>query len=148
MGIVSDHEIPFRTQPDPRKLITLINIYNQPLYVAEKLVSILAPQPPSYNPFTMARDLYFTRYEPSSPPPSPPASEPTNTLAVTSLPRSFFEPVIMNMLRDHFASYGEINQWVPLPGFGRIIIVYESEHDAETVKRHCDPIVLDDNLNQ
>ena len=54
----------------------------------------------------------------------------------------------MDMLRDHFASYGEINQWVPLPGFGRIIIVYESEHRAETVKRQCDPIVLEGTLDQ
>lgn len=95
----------------------------------------------------MARDL-FIRYAPCSSPPSPPTSQLTNTLAITSLPRLFFEPVIMDMLRDHFASYGEINQWVPLPGFGRIIIVYESEHCAETVKRQCDPIVLEDNLEQ
>jgi hypothetical protein len=96
----------------------------------------------------MARDLHFISYGPSSEPPSPPLTELTNTLAVTSLPRSFFEPFIMDMLRDHFASYGEINQWVPLPGFGRIIIVYESEHCAETVKRQSDPIVLEGTLDQ
>lgn len=96
----------------------------------------------------MARDLYFTPYVPSSPPPSPPLSIATNTLAVTSLPRSFFDPVILDMLRDHFASYGEINQWVPLQGFGRIIIVYESEQRAELVKRQCDPIVLENTLDQ
>jgi len=47
------------------------------------------------------------------------------------------------MLRDHFASFGDINQWVPLPGFGRIIIVYESEHHAEAVKQQSDPIVVE-----
>jgi len=47
------------------------------------------------------------------------------------------------MLRDHFASFGDINQWVPLQGFGRVIIVYESAHHAETAKIHCDPIVID-----
>jgi hypothetical protein len=94
----------------------------------------------------MAKDLYFKPYEPSSSPPSP--SEPTNTLAVTSLPRSFFDPVILDMLRDHFASFGEINQWVPLPGFSRIIIVYECEHRAELAKRQCDPIVLENTLDQ
>ncbi|KAJ3501768.1 hypothetical protein NLJ89_g9194 [Agrocybe chaxingu] len=61
----------------------------------------------------------------SSSPPSPPASKPTNTLAVTSLPKVFFDPLILNMLRDHFAAFGEINQWVPLQGFGRVIIVYD-----------------------
>lgn len=96
----------------------------------------------------MARDLYSTSYQPCSPPPSPPTDQATNTLAVTSLPKSFFDPVIMDMLRDHFASYGEINQWVPLPGFGRIIIVYESERRAEMVKRQCDPIVLENTLDQ
>jgi hypothetical protein len=96
----------------------------------------------------MARDLFFTSYGPCSEPPAPASSDPTNTLAVTSLPRSFFDPVIMDMLRDHFASYGEINQWVPLPGFGRIIIVYESEHCAETVKRQSDPIVVEGTLDQ
>jgi len=90
----------------------------------------------------MARDLYLTHYVPSSPPPSPPRSVKTNTLAVTSLPKSFFTSLILDMLRDHFATFGEINQWVPLQGFGRIIIVYESAHHAETAK-HCDPIVLD-----
>jgi hypothetical protein len=54
----------------------------------------------------------------------------------------------MDMLRDHFASYGEINQWVPLPGFGRIITVYESEHCAETAKQQSDPIVLEGTLDQ
>lgn len=96
----------------------------------------------------MARDLFTTHYEPVSPPPSPPPSVLTNTLAVTSLPKSFFEPFFLNLLRDHFASYGDINQWVPLPGFGRIIIVYESEHDAEAVKRKCDFIVVEGTSTQ
>ncbi|KAF9484962.1 Calcipressin [Pholiota conissans] len=81
----------------------------------------------------------------SSPPPSPPASVATNTLAVTSLPKAFFDPLILSMLREHFASFGDINQWVPLQGFGRIIIVYEFEHCAEVAKQTCDPIVVDHN---
>jgi len=47
------------------------------------------------------------------------------------------------MLRDHFATFGNINQWVPLPGFGRIIIVYDFEQQAELAKQKSDPIVLD-----
>jgi hypothetical protein len=62
---------------------------------------------------------------------------------VTSLPKAFFDPVILAMLREHFASFGDINQWVPLQGFGRIIIVYQLEHSAEVAKQKCDPIVVD-----
>lgn len=47
------------------------------------------------------------------------------------------------MLRDHFAAFGDINQWVPLQGFGRIIIVYEFAHHAELAKCQSDPIVID-----
>ena len=47
------------------------------------------------------------------------------------------------MLRDHFSTFGDINQWVPLQGFGRIIIVYEFAHHAELAKVHSDPIVVD-----
>ena len=95
----------------------------------------------------MAQDIFCTHYQPSSPPP-PPLSEPTNTLAVTSVPKYFFAPFILNMLRDHFASYGEINQWVPLPGFSRIIIVYEAEHYAESAKLQSDPIVVESTPDQ
>src|SRR6266576_3443207 len=63
----------------------------------------------------------------------------TNTLTMASLPRSFFIPEILNIIRSHFNCYGEINQWVPLPGFGRILIVYTDENDAESAKRACDP---------
>ncbi|KAF9533616.1 calcineurin-binding protein [Crepidotus variabilis] len=78
----------------------------------------------------------------SSSPPSPPDHEPTNTLAVTSLPRPFFQPQILDALRDHFGSFGEINQWVPLQGFARIIIVYEKSQHAEVAKMHSDRIIL------
>ncbi|KAJ7031090.1 Calcipressin [Mycena alexandri] len=67
----------------------------------------------------------------------------TNTLAVTSLPKEFFQPLLLDVLRDHFTTFGHINRWVPLPGFGRIIIVYTREDDAETAKIHSDPIVLE-----
>ncbi|KAJ7191521.1 Calcipressin-domain-containing protein [Mycena haematopus] len=67
----------------------------------------------------------------------------TNTLALTPLPKEFFQPLILNLLRDHFATYGQLNRWVPLPGFGRIIVVYMQEDDAETAKIHSDPIVLE-----
>jgi hypothetical protein len=89
----------------------------------------------------MARSL--SSRSSSSSPTSQPEFQQTNTLAVTSLPKSFFEPLVLQMLRDHFAAFGDINQWVPLQGFGRIIVVYESAHHAELAKRQCDPILID-----
>ncbi|KAJ7243727.1 Calcipressin-domain-containing protein [Mycena rebaudengoi] len=71
-----------------------------------------------------------------------PCSAPTNALAITPLPRDFFQPRILDVLRAHFASFGTLSRWVPMPGFGRILVVYTRAADAETAKRHCDPIVL------
>ncbi|KAH8824527.1 Calcipressin [Flagelloscypha sp. PMI_526] len=58
----------------------------------------------------------------------------TNTIAVTGLPRTFFTRSILDVLREHFESYGCINQWAPLAGFGRIICVYESEDSVEKAR--------------
>jgi hypothetical protein len=66
----------------------------------------------------------------------------TNTVAITSLPRAFFDPLILDLLRTHFENFGEINQWVPLPGFGRVIVVYEHDQSAERAKLHSHPIAL------
>jgi len=66
----------------------------------------------------------------------------TNSLVITQVPRTFFQPSILNVLRDHFATYGEINQWVPIASFSRIILVYYSEGSAELAKHACDPLVL------
>lgn len=73
---------------------------------------------------------------------SPPRRERTNTLVVTSLPKEFFEPRVLDVLRSHFESFGEVNQWVPLPTFGRIIIVFFEEGHAESAKLQCDQIVI------
>ncbi|KAJ7712046.1 Calcipressin [Mycena metata] len=74
---------------------------------------------------------------------TPPETSRTNTLAVTSLPKEFFEPLLIDVLRNHFTTYGHINRFISLPSFGRIIIVYTREDDAETAKLHSDPIVLE-----
>ncbi|KAF7323328.1 hypothetical protein HMN09_00113700 [Mycena chlorophos] len=76
-------------------------------------------------------------------PACPTPGQPTNTLAITSLPKQFFEPDVLSILRRHFATYGEINRWIVLQSFARIMVVYTSNDDAETAKRHCDPIVLE-----
>jgi len=80
---------------------------------------------------------------PSSPLSLTTCSERTNSLIVAQLPESFFDPLVINVLRNHFATYGTINQWVPIAGFARIIIVYNEEDDAERAKLHCDPLVLE-----
>jgi len=68
--------------------------------------------------------------------------EPTNTLLITHVPREFFQPVILETLRDFFALYGEINQWAPLSCFSRIIVVYYHDESAEQAKQNCDPLTL------
>lgn len=65
----------------------------------------------------------------------------TNSIAITSVPKSFFNPRTLEVLRNHFAIYGSINQWVPLPGFGRIIVVYYREEDAEEAKQKSDRVI-------
>jgi hypothetical protein len=46
-------------------------------------------------------------------------------------------------MRHHFATFGEINQWIPLACFGRIMVVYKDEDDAERAKIRCDPLILE-----
>jgi len=67
----------------------------------------------------------------------------TNTVAVTGMPKSFFQPRVLDVLRSHFSTFGEINRWVVLPGFGRILVVYYRNEHAENAKVQCDPVVLE-----
>ena len=81
---------------------------------------------------------------PSSPLHSPPGTPgKTNTLIVASLPQELFETVALDALRNHFASYGCINQWAPISAFRRVIIVYENEDAAESAKQQSDPVVIE-----
>ncbi|KAG6900356.1 hypothetical protein C0993_011987 [Termitomyces sp. T159_Od127] len=88
----------------------------------------------------MAFSISLPASRQSSLPPEYPQQ--TNTITVTRVPKDFFHPVLLDLLRGHFATYGEINRWAPLPGFGRIIIVYRFEDNAESAKQHCDRIVI------
>ncbi|KAF8638789.1 hypothetical protein AX17_001848 [Amanita inopinata Kibby_2008] len=106
--------------------------------------SPLSSSPPSHPPCTSlsrfsASSSTHTR---SSSTQSAEQPQRTNTLAIATLPRSFFAPEVLNIMQTHFNFFGEINRWVPLPGFGRIIVVYENEDHAEEAKRACDPIIL------
>ncbi|KAJ7221547.1 Calcipressin-domain-containing protein [Mycena pura] len=86
---------------------------------------------------------FFLSFSASVSPSSPVRIQTTNTLSVTSIPKDFFQPLLLDVLRSHFATYGDINRWVPLPSFGRIIVVYTRDDDAEAAKLHSDPIVLE-----
>jgi hypothetical protein len=61
----------------------------------------------------------------------------TNTLVLTGLSREFFRLDVLEELRNLFASYGEVNQWVKLSTLSRIIIVYVFEEDAMRAKEGC-----------
>jgi len=76
---------------------------------------------------------------------SPPATGPkrTNTLVLTQLPTPFFHPRVMDALRSHFASHGEIRAWAPLRTFARVVVVYHSEDSADEAKSYCDGLQID-----
>ncbi|CAL1703268.1 unnamed protein product [Somion occarium] len=77
-----------------------------------------------------------------SPSSSPTSANRTNTLVVASLPPPFFDALVLNALRDHFTSFGQLHTWAPLRSFARILLVYYSEHDAEIAKQSCDSLVV------
>lgn len=66
----------------------------------------------------------------------------TNTLVITSLPPSFFAPAVLEALRTHFESYGEVHTWAPIRAFARIILIYYDEEAAELAKEDCDSILV------
>lgn len=77
---------------------------------------------------------------------APEESERTNSLIIARVPTAFFQqPQLLDLLRDHFETFGEINQWAPMPSFTRIIVVFYHEEAAERAKRTCDPLVLEHN---
>lgn len=71
-----------------------------------------------------------------------PQSNQTNTLVITSLPPPFFEPPVLEALRNYFSLFGEIHTWAPISAFARTILVYYLEEAAEMAKEHCDGLVI------
>jgi len=65
----------------------------------------------------------------------------TNTLVLTGLTQEFFVDKVLVHLRTLFASYGEVNQWVILSKFRRILIVYVFEEDAMRAKHGCGVLI-------
>lgn len=83
---------------------------------------------------------------PTSPQPmSPAATQPTNTLIITQVPRNFFEPTILQALREYFSVHGEITHWVPISSFFRILLVYSDVESVEHAKASSDPLVIQPN---
>lgn len=67
----------------------------------------------------------------------------TNTLIVTGIARSFFQnPVMVSILERHFQLFGRVHSWAPLPSFGRIMVVYYEEADAELARQDFDATAL------
>lgn len=73
-----------------------------------------------------------------------PAFTRTNTLVITSLPPSFFEPLVLEALRIHFESYGDVHTWAPLKAFARIFLIYYDEEAAELAKETCDNLYVEE----
>ncbi|KAH8114220.1 Calcipressin [Phellopilus nigrolimitatus] len=84
-----------------------------------------------------------------SPPPTPPLSntppvgQRTNSLVVTGLTPAFFHPLVLDVLREHFAAYGEVYAWAPVRAFARVILVFYSDDDAESAKLGSDGLTIE-----
>ncbi|WVO20336.1 uncharacterized protein IAS62_001630 [Cryptococcus decagattii] len=78
-------------------------------------------------------------------PPQQPARqhEPTNTLALLLPHPTLFAPPVLDLLRAHYAHFGRIAHWAPVKCFGRVIVVFETEEEAEHAKRQGDWLRLD-----
>ena len=77
--------------------------------------------------------------------PLPPVK--TNTLVVTGIHDCFKIPSGISTLEEHFKLFGPVHSWAPLPSFGRIMIVYYDDQDAERAKVYFDsttPALTDD----
>jgi hypothetical protein len=114
------------------------------------------PAPPSLHPLYHSRRFYRAMSQTSNyadftfgfhvnmfPAGTKPTSPMTNTLVVTGISRSCFQnPVIVSTLERHFQLFGRVHSWAPLPSFGRIMVVYYDDEDAERARRDFDATAL------
>ena len=70
----------------------------------------------------------------------------TNTLALLLPHLSLFALPVLSLLKDYYSQYGEIAVWAPVRGFGRVIIVFETEESAQRARREGDYLSLDVNV--
>ena len=73
--------------------------------------------------------------------------ERTNTLALLLPHTSLFTPPILELLRAHYEQFGPIAHWAPVKGFGRVIVVWQEEGDAERAKEEGGRLWLDVNVD-
>lgn len=89
----------------------------------------------------------------SSPPASFHSSDPrrdrewsqnkTCTLILVNLPVELFDiPMLASALLDLLHAYGALQYWIPLPSFGRAIIVYKQVEGARRAKEALDRLLL------
>ena len=98
------------------------------------------PQTLNYGDFTIG---FHVNTFPAGQPQGKPSSPMTNTLIVTGISRSFFQnPTMVSILERHFQLFGRVHSWAPLPSFGRIMIVYYDEADAERARQDFDTTAL------
>ena len=71
------------------------------------------------------------------------SSPTTNTLVITGVSRTFFQiPTMLSILERHFLQFGSVHSWAPLPSFGRIMVVYYEDKDAERARLDFDSTAL------
>lgn len=71
------------------------------------------------------------------------SSPTTNTLIVAGISRPFFQnPTMISILERHFQLFGHVHSWAPLPSFGRIMVVYYDDEDAERARQDFDTTAL------
>ena len=75
-----------------------------------------------------------------------PTPEQTNTQALLLPHQALFASPILQILREHYESYGKIAHWAPVRAFGRVIIVWEEVDGADRAKRDGDFLKLDVDL--
>ena len=71
----------------------------------------------------------------------------TNTAALLLPHQSLFAPSILQILREHYASFGLIAHWAPVRAFGRVIIVWTETEGCEVALRRGDFLKLNVDLS-
>lgn len=96
------------------------------------------PQTLNYGDFTVDFQVNMFPTEQCTKP-----SSTTNTLIVAGISRTFFDsPTMVSTLERHFRLFGHVHSWVPLPSFGRTMVVYYDDGDAERARQDFDSTAL------